>query len=258
MRRWLTIAAFGAALLCTPLWAQRGGHGGMSGGFGGRAARGVVGHPAGGTVASRGFVAGAPARWAGGVAYPQGGGYVNRFPYHYPSGAGFSHHFPYRYPLRFGFRYPWFYRWGYPFGYGYVGWYGYPGWVGYGDTAGYGDTYSYPVQAYPTYDSSYEQSRLLQQEEIDRLNDEVARLRSQTREPQYPAQQFQPPADVHGETVLIFRDSHTEQVQNYAIVRKTLWIFNEQRARKVPIAELDVAATTKANEDRGVDFRLPR
>ena len=58
-------------------------------------------------------------------------------------------------------------------------------------------------------------------------------------------------------TVLVFRDQHTEEVGNYAIVGPTLWIFTEQQARKVPVDSLDIAATKKANDDRGVDFRLP-
>jgi hypothetical protein len=37
-----------------------------------------------------------------------------------------------------------------------------------------------------------------------------------------------------------------------------LWVFTELRARKIPIANLDVSATTRANDDRGVDFRLPK
>ncbi|HME57460.1 MAG TPA: hypothetical protein VKF63_03920, partial [Terracidiphilus sp.] len=62
---------------------------------------------------------------------------------------------------------------------------------------------------------------------------------------------------IHAATVLVFRDRHSEEIQNYAIVGKTLWVFTEQRARKIPIAELNVPATTKANEARGIDFRLP-
>jgi hypothetical protein len=31
----------------------------------------------------------------------------------------------------------------------------------------------------------------------------------------------------------------------------------EQRARKVPVSDLDVEATRKANADRGVEFRFP-
>jgi hypothetical protein len=57
--------------------------------------------------------------------------------------------------------------------------------------------------------------------------------------------------------VLVFRDRHSEEILNYAIKGERLWVFTEQRARKIPIAELDVPATTKANTERGIDFRLP-
>jgi hypothetical protein len=58
-------------------------------------------------------------------------------------------------------------------------------------------------------------------------------------------------------TVLVFRDQRREEVQNYAIVGQTLWIFSPQRREKVPLAEIDLAASAKANEDRGVEFRVP-
>lgn len=58
-------------------------------------------------------------------------------------------------------------------------------------------------------------------------------------------------------TVLVFRDQHTEEVHNYAIVGQTLWNFSSQRTEKIPLSALDVDATRKANDDRGVDFRLP-
>ncbi len=98
-----------------------------------------------------------------------------------------------------------------------------------------------------------------QQQEIDRLNDEVARLRAE-REPgsaANPAPQPPPKTQIRAATVLVFRDRHTEEIENYAVVGRTLWVFTEQRARKIPIATLDVPATTKANDARGIDFRLP-
>ncbi|HSB75134.1 MAG TPA: hypothetical protein VLC12_05745 [Terriglobales bacterium] len=58
-------------------------------------------------------------------------------------------------------------------------------------------------------------------------------------------------------SVLIFRDGHELEIQNYAIVGETLYDFTPGHARKVPLSQLDVAATMKANEDRGVDFTLP-
>ena len=59
-------------------------------------------------------------------------------------------------------------------------------------------------------------------------------------------------------TLLVFRDKHTQEVQNYAIVGGTVWIFSEQRATKLPLSWLDIEATTKANDDRGVDFQVPK
>ena len=100
-----------------------------------------------------------------------------------------------------------------------------------------------------------------QQQDIDRLEDEVARLREQ-RESDREARQPHPlglrtESEVSTPTVLVFRDKHTQEVQNYAIVGGTLWIFSEQRATKLPLSWLDIEATSKANEDRGVDFQVP-
>ena len=58
-------------------------------------------------------------------------------------------------------------------------------------------------------------------------------------------------------TVLVFRDQHQQEVQNYAIVGETLWAFAAQRTQKIPLAELDIPATEKANDDRGVVFKVP-
>src|SRR5271157_1726489 len=176
-------------------------------------------------------------------------------------GGGYGGHYPY-YSGRY---YPG--GWGYRGGYGW-GWYGYPwaSWGWYGGVGWYGDSYSYPVQSYPAYvyaypdnSGAYAQNSQIQQDEIDGLNDEVARLREE-RESQQPlnsAPRPPPKPEIRAATVLVFRNHHSEEIQDYAIVGKTLWVFTEQRARKIPIAELDVPATTKANEARGIDFRLP-
>ena len=58
-------------------------------------------------------------------------------------------------------------------------------------------------------------------------------------------------------TVLVFRDQHQQEVQNYAIVGQTLWSFAPQHTQKIPLADLDLPATTKVNDERGVDFRVP-
>jgi hypothetical protein len=154
-------------------------------------------------------------------------------------GRGFGHR-------GFGFRHGRFFRaWPYA-GYPYYGW-------DYGDDSYSSDSY----QNYPAYDySSAYADNDRQQAAIDRLEGEVDRLREEreARESQSShaaAKSALPP------TELVFRDKHTEEVQNYAIVGQTFWILNADKARKIPIAQLDIPATQKANEDRGVDFQLP-
>jgi hypothetical protein len=254
MFRWLAVAALGAALMVLPAWAQRGGggHGGFGGGhasfgghmgFGGHA--GFSAHPMGGfrgSSVTRGF-GGSP--WYGhgwGNGYPHG---------HYPGG---------RYP---GGRNCWggncYYRngWGYGYGYGYwpyayAGW----GWPWYDD---YDDADNYQSQAPPSdyYYQPPEESPETQAE-LDRLHDEVAQLRDQMQSdarsvPRPPAAKESAPEP----TKLVFADNHTEEVENYAIVSKNLWIFDGSRTRKIPLSALNIPATEKANQDQGVDFQIP-
>ena len=57
--------------------------------------------------------------------------------------------------------------------------------------------------------------------------------------------------------MLVYKDGHQTEVVNYAIVGETLYELNDGRAKKVALAELDLSATEKQNDERGVDFRLP-
>lgn len=65
------------------------------------------------------------------------------------------------------------------------------------------------------------------------------------------------PAADQPQTLLVFKDGRQLEVQNYAIVGDTLVDLTEGHRRKVPVADLDVEATAKQNDDRGIDFRLP-
>ena len=58
-------------------------------------------------------------------------------------------------------------------------------------------------------------------------------------------------------TVLVFRDGHKLEVTNYAIMGQTLYVF-DTRTQKIALGDLDVPATIKANDDRGVEFQLPK
>ena len=59
------------------------------------------------------------------------------------------------------------------------------------------------------------------------------------------------------QTVLVFKDGHQLEVQNYAIVGSMLFDLTPGRHSKITIADLDLAATAKQNDDRGIDFQLP-
>ena len=58
-------------------------------------------------------------------------------------------------------------------------------------------------------------------------------------------------------TVLVFKDGSHREVLNYAIVGSTLFDLSDGLTRKVALAELDLPATVKQNDDRGVEFQLP-
>jgi hypothetical protein len=58
-------------------------------------------------------------------------------------------------------------------------------------------------------------------------------------------------------TTLVFKDGHQIEVNNYAIVSQTLYDLTPGHPRKIALADLDLAATQKQNDDRGVTFQLP-
>jgi len=233
MRRWLAIAGLALGLLTVPVRAQR--RGGMSVGSAGRG-----GSVARGTFTSgRGSFLGAP---RAGVRFGTG----FRPPVFFPNHFG---------PNRFG---PNRFFHGYPLGY-FGGYYGYPLLSTY---PGFYSDYPYPaVDSYPGYNTSasyFNPDEQFEQSQVERLEHEVDELRAErdagsTAPGDAPRRETEPQPT----TVLVFRDQHTEEVENYAIVGPTLWIFTEQQARKVPLDSLDIAATKKANDDRGLDFRLP-
>ena len=117
-------------------------------------------------------------------------------------------------------------------------------------------TYQVDEQAPPTVNR---ENRLAK--EVDRLRYEVERLREeQVSRGQAQQAALQPRSsvdEVTSSTVLVFRDGHRSEVRNYAIVGQTLWVFTQQRARKIPVSDLDVEATKKVNAGRGVEVPLP-
>jgi hypothetical protein len=58
-------------------------------------------------------------------------------------------------------------------------------------------------------------------------------------------------------TILVFKDGHRLEVGNYAIVGATMFDLTPGHPRRIALAELDLEATQKENEDHGVSFQLP-
>ncbi len=58
-------------------------------------------------------------------------------------------------------------------------------------------------------------------------------------------------------TLLVFQDGRKLEVTNYAIVGATLFDLTPGHTRRVALADLNLEATRKGNDDRGVIFQLP-
>ncbi len=65
------------------------------------------------------------------------------------------------------------------------------------------------------------------------------------------------PVTAQPSTVLVFKDGHRSEIRNYAVIGDTLFDFAPDRTHKILLADLDLPATHKANDDRGVDFQIP-
>lgn len=222
MRRWLPIAAFSLILMTLPLWAQRGG-GGSHGGGAHFASRGgsSVHSSFSGAVGGRNFGR------TSGIHIRTGN------PSHNHRGFDGRRHYPFYYP----------YAGYYP--YGFYGWYDDP--LAY-DDSGEDDQDAYASYQAPSYPTPYSENSGLQRN-VQSLNGKVDRLQAEVQARNQP--------EAEPETALVFRDQHVEEVRNYAISGGALWVLNAQASKKIPLVNLDIEATVKMNEDRGVDFQVP-
>jgi hypothetical protein len=148
----------------------------------------------------------------------------------------------------FGFGFPW---WGWGSGLPLYG--GYPYGYPYYDYADY--SVSAPAQTYASAPPEAYTSAAVERELRD-LHDEVQALREEQLQRDRAAQQKAAKPETGPDTVLVFRDGRREEVKNYAVVGKTLWIFNQNRARKLPLADLDIPASKQENAARGVEFAI--
>jgi hypothetical protein len=279
MRRVVAITAF-ALSLTVPLCAQRGG--GHASGFGG--ARGF----SGAHMAGSHFSGGVHAAFSGNAHRSNSSGNVfrggNRFSNCFGAFCGHpgldssswgGGHFNVRRPGNqfsncFGafcghdnFRSRWgrnraAWGWGWGWGLGYYDPWLWSSW----DSDDYRfdrDYYRERALAQEWNEQNLAEVRMRREEDEDREQDAHAR-RSYSRqypEPQPNSQQREDQQANATPTVLIFRDRHQKEVSNYAIVGQNLLDLTPQHHEKIPLANLDLPATAKANDDRGVSFRVP-
>jgi len=243
MRRLLFTAALVVLLLPVASWAQRSGmHGGSFGGHGGFASSGHGG------FGSRGAVrASAPGHFA---APHTSARFQSTFrpPFHPPT-ADHREHFR-SYP-----RFRTYGTYGYPYGYGYPYAYG-----------GYYDPFYWNwYNSSSSYDSSRDDYAAQQAaRQIDDLSQQVEDLREEREYSQSsPASVPRPPvrAEAKAEndmtTVLVFLDKRIQEVKNYAIANEMVVVLDDHKTKKIPLADVDLAATMKLNDERGVDFEVP-
>lgn len=155
---------------------------------------------------------------------------------------------------RFGSRFPrWYLGYGYPYYYG-----------------GYYPLWDWWGSSYDSSNNDYVQQQTARQ--IDDLSAEVQRLREEREEREYsePRRDYSAPpaaaapalsADTKLNSdlpiVLVFLDKRIQEIKNYAVMNETLVVFEGTRSRRIPLADVDLAATMKLNDERGVDFQIP-
>ena len=262
MRRLPYIAAF-ALMLAVPVWAQRGGHGGGGhGGFSGGRGGGFVSHGGSHMSGGRSF--------SGGMRGPASSrGFHHSFNnstsnhasnwnhgsqrHHHHHNSGFHNNCSGGACRNWAWNSGWGWGWGSPS----WGWDSYDPWIW---STWDDEDRRFDEEYYRGYAMADEWNRR-QLEEIQRMRQEDEDGDQDSYAPRSHARQSAPSSASQPEplpaTVLVYRDQHKEEVSNYAIVGQTLWSFSAPRTKKIPLSDLDIVATQKANDDRGLTFNVP-
>ena len=228
MRRWLTVVVVGSALMAIPGLAQmRGARAGPHASHGPTSA-----------LHFQGFHSTA-------VSRPSSrGNFSPRFRSDLHSNFRSDLHSNFRSGFRHSFRHHEFDHRGFgivwPFDYGYPSYYP-----------------SYPLFG-NGYDSEDDEQNYGLQQQVPQMSDEVEQ-QMQSRSMAGPPPRPEPLNEATSvpSTTLVFRNGKTQQVQNYAILGQTLWVFNQQQEMKIPLSDLDLPATQTLNEEQGVSFQIP-
>lgn len=113
----------------------------------------------------------------------------------------------------------------------------------------------YPAAAYvePQAAPAVSQNEINLAYQLGQLSQEVQQLRKQQaaqQSPQLSPRTSEVPASAPPAltpTLLVFRDGHRLEIQNYAIVGQSLWVLDEPRSTKILLSDLDIMATQNEN-----------
>jgi len=277
MRRLLSLAVIGAAaLLLAPAQAQI--RGGMVGGRGGgiaapRVSPGFRTGPAMGVrtfappgrvfvnrpgVAPRGLVRGPQFAPSGRRVVTFSFGRLRRDAFFssdcfvFPCFNGFRHH------RHFLFGNPFFFGAGFGFGSPFFG----APFLTASYIPGFSDYYPPPPPQPVAAEAPASAADIELAREVQRLSDEIEDLREEQSRASAPRQPLTPGASLSAmppavSTTFVFRDGRRITAQNYALAGETLWIVNENVAKKYSLTDLDRAATEQVNAANGVELHLP-
>jgi len=148
---------------------------------------------------------------------------------HFGTNPGFTGHGPHHHPRPQGF----------------IGYYGVP-YYGYYDNGDYDTAPEPQATAVPT-----------PAEDANASANYVAQAPAPETEPEPAPVESEAAVEPSAPTLLVFKDGHQLEVENYAIVGQTLFDLTPGHRRKVALADLDLTATEQQNDDRGIDFHVP-
>ena len=107
------------------------------------------------------------------------------------------------------------------------------------------------------YTDSREQERRRRREEERAAEEAAAAAEREKRAEEEKSKSKEKPEDQEPASVLVFKDGHHQDVSSYAITGEILYDLAHGRAKKILLADLDLPATIKLNDQFGNDFRLP-
>jgi hypothetical protein len=158
------------------------------------------------------------------------------------------------------------YRRRHSFGYGAPAFYAVPQWIGLGPLGYYPDDFDYGDSAAssddaagnygpPQYDSQGYEEPPPADTEQPVFHDNYEAAGEMPPPPPPPSPQVPENEDA---TTIVFKDGRPpEQIHNYALTRTTLFVLDQQR-RDIPLDQVDLAATEKANRAAGIRFQIPQ